>query len=823
MKFRSNAKNGNGSNRIPSSPRSGQESVSPDPGADRPAGPRHRVHPSAPLLVVAVGYALLVALLLRLPEGGQLLDVTVGRPSPRKIVAPRDLEIPDHEGTNALKQQAAAEVPAVFDENGEVSAQISEQVDSYFVAAQDIADRPNLSAEQRRDALAAEISIAGDESGEMLELLLAYSHYGLLRKSLSDNLRQIEQQGIVPTDKEKRLALQYREKGIYVVDARQETALRADVASIRTLPEAREALRRKIEQQFNKPQEDQGPRALAAALGDLLLQANLTLNESIWQQRRQAAMNRIQPLTVLIQQNQKLLDEGDIVPPKLTVISHTGRPVTIDTQILLTALLREDRSVLWSQMVAWVLLLLVPLVLWAIYVRRYHHAVWRNMVKLSSLMGVLVLVVAVGQLLLLLEGALGSDLKNIGYALPVALAGVLITILLDGQLALVSVLTLSIYGGLMFGHFNFFLANLVGGLTAIFSMSGLRRRIDLSWTGLRVALAVGFVASLLYWVQRAEAGQLQSGAHAWVLVMTWSFTHGILTVMLGGFLLPWLEHLTGVVTGIQLLELSQKNDLLQRLEAEAPGTYQHSMNVATLAESAAESIGANGLLARVAALYHDVGKLKKPAYFSENQVRDIEKKAHDKLAPSMSRLLICNHIKDGLEIAEKYNLPTFVLDAIGQHHGTTLLSFFYEKATREDSKDVVSENDYRYPGPRPQSREMAILMLADSLEAASRSLPLGITQGELYQFVRKIINQKFVDNQFEDCDLTLSDLHRLTEAFTRSLVSLLHRRIAYPNVLKSADESQMQALVKTKEESPAPDGSETPVGAGVRDGDNRPT
>ncbi len=246
--------------------------------------------------------------------------------------------------------------------------------------------------------------------------------------------------------------------------------------------------------------------------------------------------------------------------------------------------------------------------------------------------------------------------------------------------------------------------------------------------------------------------------------------------MLSGFLLPMLKNLMGVVTDIQLLELSQRNNILRRLEAEAPGTYQHSMNVANLAESAADAVGAKGLLARVAALYHDIGKLTKPSYFSENQIRDSDKRSHDRLSPSMSRLLIINHIKDGLELAEKERLPQFVQDAIAQHHGTTLLTYFYDKALREDSKDVVNEQDYRYPGPKPQSVEMAILMLADSLEAASRSLPLGLSQGDLYQFVRRIINQKFVDNQFEYCDLTLSDLHRLADAFSRSLVSILHRR-----------------------------------------------
>ncbi len=765
-----------------------------------------------PPLVLGVGYALLAALLL--PHQPGMPAYEIGLPSPAKLIASRNFKIADNDHTLALRQEALEKVIPVFREDPEAIRNARDKIDRWFKAAQAVTQNPEIPAEQRRQRLAETIQLSPEEQGATVDLLLSYSNYGLLQETLKSILTETLQNGVVPSQ-EDWAGIQRRLKdGIDVADAQGNVARRMEVESILDTEQARQKLRNLVAARFNKQQEDKQPRQLADALVDLVLSPNLVPHETLQQERERLARQSVPEVIVEIQKGQMLVDEGEIISEKLQVRSHSGELVTVNADLLLNEILPKNDSLAWFQGTARGLLIFVPLLLWGIYVRRYHHALWRDLTKLACLVGLVVIVVAIGQLLAYLSVALEGNLQHIGYAMPVALAGLLVTILLESQLAFFTVLVLALYSAVLFGQIDFLIVNLIAGLVAIFSTSTVRRRIDITWAGSKVALAACAMATLLYLVQFDSWGALRADMHPWALILIWSILHGILTVMLAGLLLPLLESLMGVITDFQLLELSQKTELLKQLEAEAPGTYHHSLNVATLAESAAEAIGARGLLARVAALYHDIGKLNKPVYFSENQTQATEKKTHSKLTPSMSRLLICNHIKDGQEMADAHNLPKFIRDAISQHHGTTLLTYFYDKALQEDSKDVVNESDYRYPGPRPQTVEMAILMLADSLEGASRSLPMGLTQGELYQFVRKIINQKFMDNQLDECDLTLSDLHRLAEAFSRSLASLLHRRVAYPTVPLDAEKQEKQAFPRSKPPGQEAEETATPVGAG---------
>ncbi len=261
-----------------------------------------------------------------------------------------------------------------------------------------------------------------------------------------------------------------------------------------------------------------------------------------------------------------------------------------------------------------------------------------------------------------------------------------------------------------------------------------------------------------------------------------------------------------MTTDIKLLELSRKNALLQKLENDAPGTYQHSMRVATLAETAAEAIGANALLTRVGCYYHDIGKSLKSQYFVENQQSSADKAKHSKLTPNMSCLIIRNHVKHGLELAKQYNLPKVISDFIPEHHGTTLLTYFYHEAlSQEETEGTVKEEDYRYPGPKPQSKETAIVMLADALEASSRTLKSTLEK-DVRQLVRKIINDRFMDGQFDECDLTLKDLHALYNTFSETIMHTMHQRIEYPVLPAKRKEPEPEAEVEKryseKEEQP---------------------
>jgi putative nucleotidyltransferase with HDIG domain len=248
-------------------------------------------------------------------------------------------------------------------------------------------------------------------------------------------------------------------------------------------------------------------------------------------------------------------------------------------------------------------------------------------------------------------------------------------------------------------------------------------------------------------------------------------------------LLPFVERFFDVQTDISLLELGDAaHPLLQELAQRAPGTYNHSINVASIAENAAEAIGANGLLVRVGAYFHDIGKMLKPAYFVENQRESASQ--HESLLPAMSTLVIIAHVKDGADLGRQHRLPKSIIDFVEQHHGTTLVEYFYRQAERKreenpDSGDV-DETTYRYPGPKPRTKESAILMLADAVESASRTL-VEPTPARIEGLVHEIAMKRLLDEQFEECALTLRELNTIENSLVKSLAAVYHGRIKYPD------------------------------------------
>ena len=255
--------------------------------------------------------------------------------------------------------------------------------------------------------------------------------------------------------------------------------------------------------------------------------------------------------------------------------------------------------------------------------------------------------------------------------------------------------------------------------------------------------------------------------------------NGALSGVISLGILPLFEYLLQTVTNISLLELADSNHpILQRMVLEAPGTYHHSLIVGNLSDTACVAVGANGLLARIGAYYHDIGKLQKPEYFIENQ--DFKKNAHDDLTPTMSKLIIMNHVKEGLELAKKYSLSPVLWDFIQQHHGKSLVYYFYRRALegREENQEVAEEG-FRYPGPKPNTKETAIVLLADSVEAATRSLK-DPTPDKIEEIVRKVINNKFIDGQLDECELTLKDIEKISSVFSKILSGIYHSRVNYP-------------------------------------------
>lgn len=357
------------------------------------------------------------------------------------------------------------------------------------------------------------------------------------------------------------------------------------------------------------------------------------------------------------------------------------------------------------------------------------------------------------------------------YATPLAVTTILTGLLISRRLSFVVSIILCVIFGVLndFGQ-EYMIAQLFGCFAAIAFMSKVRARKDLTRLGLIVAVTN---AALVVTVHLYMFG-LSAMRQMWVNVF-WSSMGGIAAGLIVLGILPYLETFFSRTTSIKLLELADFNQpLLKRLMMEAPGTYHHSLIMASLAEQTAEAIGANSLLARVMAYYHDIGKLVKPEYFIENQ--QTMGNPHDPLSPTMSSLVVISHVKEGAALARQYNLDRIIIDAIEQHHGTSLIHYFYHRAL--EANPETKPDDFRYPGPKPKTKEAAILMLADSAEAASRAID-DPSPGRLQDTVEKVINNKFTDGQFSECPITLHDLSQIAETLASVLSGIHHARIEY--------------------------------------------
>jgi putative nucleotidyltransferase with HDIG domain len=360
------------------------------------------------------------------------------------------------------------------------------------------------------------------------------------------------------------------------------------------------------------------------------------------------------------------------------------------------------------------------------------------------------------------------------YLFPFALGAMLVRILINSEVALVYTSVCALLAGILFE--NSLVIVIYALMTGIVGAHGVRHCKDrgtIYLAGVKVSV-VGIALALSFQILSDSFLTMQT-----LLCVAFAAAGGIITAALVNATIPLLENLFQYTTDIKLLELSSLNSsILRELMIKAPGTYHHSILVGNLAEGAAEAINANPLLARVSAYYHDIGKISKPLYFIENVAGGDNR--HDKLSPSMSALILIAHVKEGVELARQNRLGQSIIDIIRQAHGTSLITFFYQKARTLAGPDgVVDERDYRYPGPKPQTREAGLVMLADCVEAASRTLT-DPTPARIQGLVQKIINNIFTDGQLDECELTLKNLHEIAKSFNRILAGIYHQRIDYP-------------------------------------------
>jgi putative nucleotidyltransferase with HDIG domain len=399
------------------------------------------------------------------------------------------------------------------------------------------------------------------------------------------------------------------------------------------------------------------------------------------------------------------------------------------------------------------------------YLSRYNSSVIKNPLKFF-----IFCLINFGTLLIA-YGILRTTISQ--YSIPAALTGILLASLVGGRESLACVIIL---GGLIGFISNFsidvvFTFVIMGGVASL-SIPFIHKRQDL--------LKMGFAAGIMGAVFITSWGLLQEWDIKNILIKS-SFGIGgaLVSAFLASEILPFLENLFGKLNYAKLLELSQlTHPLLVNLKEKAPGSYQSCLMVANLAEAAAEKIGANPLLAKVGAYYHDIGKIKNPPYFIEN-VNLNSKSKHEKVNPVLSSLILMSHVKEGVQLAEKYRLPKEIRDIISQHHGTTFTSFFYQEALKQDSNGTVKEESFRYPGPKPQSKEAAIVMLADTVEAASRTLE-NPSPARIKNMVENLTKEKLSGRQLEESQLNFNDLQEIERSFIQSLTGTFHSRVKYP-------------------------------------------
>ncbi|WII72030.1 HDIG domain-containing protein [Bdellovibrio sp. 22V] len=505
-----------------------------------------------------------------------------------------------------------------------------------------------------------------------------------------------------------------------------------------------------------------------------LLVPNLTLNKQETASRREAARDAVIPVTITIKKNQTIISQGSVVQPfQMAVIKQIEN-------------IRADkRKDIMSLSMA--LMLSVAILVFFSYLKRFTI----NKVKIEFKDVSVMMLIAFGVIfftkiyLFVTDAAFASKLGHILppaiflYAAPVAAGPMLVGLLISyGEIVWLFTAFLSVCLGIMVDYnYAFMFVSLVGGIAAARGVYNCKTRNDVYFAGVRTgavnALMIAFILTMTRFDQEGGISEI-------LLAIPAGFIGGIFSALVAMMFIPLLESIFNYTTDVKLLELSNLNHpLLKEMIVKAPGTYHHSMMVGSMVEAAAEEIGGNPLLGKVMCYYHDIGKMEHANYFIENQKPGHN--PHDHISPFMSKTLLVAHVKDGVEMGTAFKLGKPIIDGIIQHHGTTLISYFYNKALdlKKEEDPEISDQDFRYPGPKPQFREAALCMLADSIEAAARSLDEP-TPARLQNIVRNIIQRKFSDGQLDECNLTLKDISKVEAAFVRILLGIYHQRIDYP-------------------------------------------
>lgn len=713
-------------------------------------------------MIWAIIFFLLITLTLSLDLIPNQVDLRAGQVSQSDITAPRTITFIDKNRTSELRQQAAETAPKVYEEDSTISKEVVNKLNSFFETI----------TEERQLYIKNKISAVENEKPEKTINPTADN------SQTENSSSQIEQENInnlSGNEIEEIAAAVKEDSNIELSTQNLSILITLSSKELNSLKNrAEEMLNEKLEQRIlpsdlaeNKEELRQtameldlsrDKRLALAEITEKSIAANMFLNQEATENRRAEAIKNVEAVERTVRQGEIIVRKGDVVSEN-------------DIQILERLGLKKS-GVNYYNIGGRILITLILVVLLAFYFYKYKKEIWQKNSHLLLIELLIFSVVLLAKIFTLFQNPF------VNYMVPTAIASILLTVLIDEDTALITTLFISLLISPIYDmNFNIILTSFLAGLIGIFSVSKVKERGDIIRAGLNISFVLVFLITGISLIQ-----ENLSWTH-----LIWSvgggITNGLLVGVLANGILPYLEDLFDMTSSVKLLELSNPSQpILKRMLVEAPGTYHHSIIVGNLAETAAEDVGADALLARTAAYYHDIGKLKRPYFFSDNQFGG--ENPHDKTSPNLSALIIKSHVKDGVEMAKENSLPSVIIDIIKQHHGTNLISYFYQQALQENKHDDIEKNDFRYDGPKPQSREAAIIMLADITEAAVRSKKFNKNNhNRIEGFVRGLVKDKLIENQLDQSDLTLSDLDTIVKSFVKVLTGIYHQRVEYPEKL----------------------------------------
>ena len=723
-----------------------------------------------------------------LPSGSFFVArVESGQIATRDYLANRELLWEDEETTGARRARAREEVLTLFDfEPGVARAREDELVQLFEVgrattlAEDDGDDVVDEEAETPLEALLAASSIKVDQA--QLEVFNAHDFSGELEQRLKNVISEILQKGVVSNKSD---LLQQRERGIRLRNLETgEERLQLDVYRYLDFPaEVQEQIETESRRWLDH---DRGERKLLREFLFSNITPNVFLNRSESLARQEEAA---QATPAVFQRR----GPGQVIVRKGDQIDQVGMRFINQMMGRKSAL-----SLLLPSAGQFLLLTLGAFLIW-LALKREPHLSGEPRRILSGLLMLLTLSLVCLRFSILTSAALGGFFESAPfnspsiylYGIPYAAVALISFLLYGRSIALVTSIVFSVLSGQFTqgDSWTIVIYALVGSLSAIYFLDQVKKRSSVNGAG----LVVGVVNSVsVMMIVTLRGGEDLVDLEEFGLSLVCGLVGGLLVAAVAGFAVPLFEWLLSLTTDVTLVELSNTNlPLLRRLAFEAPGTFQHSLMVANLAKAGCAEIGADAVLAYTSGLYHDIGKIPRSEYFIENQRGP---NPHDSLEPSLSARIVISHVTDGLEMAGEARLPQVIIDAIAQHHGTNLLAYFHNRALESKGGETVDEDAYRYPGPKPQNRAMGVLMLADAVEAASRTL-VEASSTSIRNVIDQIFDAGHSAGQLDETDLTLADLKALRAEFQRVLENLHHRRVDYPGFEFESDKESSQLRV----------------------------